>query len=171
MEPYKPRRVVTVDLDSTVSDTRHRHRLIDRVNGTDWDAYSLACVDDDPILGALAMVKLLATLGVEIHFVTGRTVAAEQATRTWLEKQGIIPDGLWMDETPDGDHFAAYGGHAEYKLARIQDVMRATGTEVIFHIDDWAEVAVLLEQNGIPCICVRTPQEMTALVEQVQELA
>lgn len=164
--------IVTCDLDSTLCDTGHRHRLIDRVNGTDWDAYSLACVGDAVVEPTRVLVWMLAKAGYEIHYVSGRTQAAFEQTRQWLtENMGFPEDGLWMDNTPGGDHFATFGGHAEYKLARLREVEAATKKKIALHLDDWAEVKVTLEDAGIPCLCVRTPQEVVALVEQSQELA
>lgn len=164
------RDIATIDLDSTLCDTGHRHKLIDRVNGTDWDAYSKACVDDDLIEATAVLVRILHVTH-DIHYVTGRTIASEAETREFLKKHDLPVDGLWMDDTPGGDHFAAYGGHAQYKTARVKHVEEATGQKVVLHVDDWAEVKVALEEAGIPCMCVRTPQEVIALMEQSQELA
>lgn len=162
--------IVTVDLDSTLCDTGHRHRLIDRENGTDWNAYSLACSDDGLVIATATLIRLLAT-SHEIHYVSGRTVVAHYATWKWLCSHNLPVDGLWMDETPNGDHYATYGGHAQYKLARIREVEEATGLNVVLHVDDWAEVKVALEAAGIPCLCVRTPQEIAALVAEPGALA
>lgn len=165
------KKIATFDLDSTLADTGHRHALIDRVNGTDWDAYSKACINDAVILASKVLLEILNEAGYEVHFVTGRTIAAWDETVDWLVKNGFKFAGLWMDNTPDGDHFSVFGGHAEYKLARIREVEEHTGAKVRLHVDDWAEVKQVLEKHGIPCLCVRTPQEITALTGQLQELA
>jgi len=156
--------IVTMDLDSTTCDTGHRHHIIDRVNGTDWDAYSKACVDDRLIEATATLIRQLKAAGNEIHYVTGRTEAAREETVEWLYRHELPVDGLWMDDTPDGDHFAVYGGHAQYKVARVKHVEETTGGKVILHVDDWSEVKVALEEEGVPCICVRTPQEVMDLV-------
>jgi hypothetical protein len=83
-------------------------------------------------------------------------------TRQWLDKHVPGYKGLWMDDTVD--HFAVYGGHAQYKLARIRDVEKATGKKAVLHVDDWPDVKVALEEAGIPCLCVRTPQEVAEQV-------
>lgn len=153
-------KVVTVDLDSTLCDTEHRHHMIDRVNGTDWDAYSKACVGDGLVVATEAFVRILANAGYQIHYVTGRTVAAMPETRAWLDKHQMPCDGLWMDDTPEGDHFAVYGGHAQYKAVRVLDVAEAVGVPVSLHIDDWADVKLALEEVGVPTLCVRTPTEI-----------
>lgn len=159
----KAKQVVTVDLDSTLCDTGHRHRLIDRANGTDWGAYSLACSDDSLIEGTAVLIRIVAA-SHEIHYVSGRAEIAREATLAWLKKHDLPVDGLWMDDSSDSDHVRVYGSHSAYKVARVKHVEDATRKKVVLHIDDWAEVKVALEKNGIPCLCVRTPQEVVALV-------
>lgn len=157
-------RVVTFDLDSTLCDTEHRHWMIDRVNGTDWDAYSRACAGDGLVQATAALIHMLAAVGYQIHYVTGRTVASLKETRAWLDKHNLPCDGLWMDETDGADHIATYGGHAQYKVARVRDVAAAAGVPVSLHVDDWADVKAALEADGVPTICVRTPTEIRSFV-------
>lgn len=157
-------RVATFDLDSTLCDTTHRQAMIDRVNGTDWDAYSLACAGDGLVEATAQLIHMLALAGYQIHYVTGRTVASLRETRQWLDKHQLPCDGIWMDETVEGDHFAVYGGHAQYKVQRVRDVAAAVGVPVSLHVDDWADVKVALEKDGVPTICVRTPSEISNLV-------
>ena len=163
MAPTITRSIVTFDLDSTLCDTRHRHPMIDRVNGTDWSAYSKACVNDAIIPAAERLVHLLSKTH-DIHYVSGRTESARKETLDWLAAHGLPVHGLWLDDTPGEDHFAAYGGHAQYKVARVKQVEEGTGQKVLMHVDDWAEVAVALTAAGYPTICVRTPSEVEDLV-------
>lgn len=151
------RDIITVDLDSTLCDTRHRHGLIDRINGTDWAAYSKACVNDAPVEATVLLVKRLHTEHTAIHFLSGRDACAREETLDWLYKHALPVDGLWMDE--GGDHVTEFGGHAQYKLARIKEIEAVTGLNVVLHIDDWVGVRNHLAENGIPCICVRAPHE------------
>ncbi len=155
--------IITFDLDSTLADTGHRHSLIDRENGTDWNAYSLACSDDTPIAGMVETVRLFAKIpGIEVHALSGRASVALENTRLWFARHGIPIEHIWLDEDPKGwsDKFT----HAEYKLHRLRQIERVTGKRVRLHFDDWATVASVLEKNGVPCVCVRTPQEIEELV-------
>lgn len=163
---YTRRTILTVDLDSTLCDTGHRQATITRDGTMDWDAYSLACSDDVLIQPTETMIRVFKDAGHEIHYVSGRTIAALDKTSEWLDRHNLPVDGLWLDDTPGGDHFAYYGGHAAYKVARVKQVEIRTGGKVIMHIDDWAEVKVALEDAGIPCLCVRTPQEVAELVKR-----
>ena len=155
--------IVTFDLDSTLCDTRHRHHMIDRVNGTDWSAYSKACTKDRVIHASRALLQALQVAGHDIHFVTGRTESARPETEEWLSNVFPVYAGLWMDDTSEVDHVTAFGSHAAYKVHRIKQVSKETGQKVLLHVDDWADVKVALEAAGIPCICVRTPSEIDAL--------
>lgn len=159
--------IVTCDLDSTLADTRHRHQMIDRIAGTDWQAYAKACGADGVVIGAAALVRALAPTH-EIHYVTGRPFSAYPETMEWLTRHHLPVDGLWMDPS-DGVDYATAMDHATYKLGMIRRVERHTQRGVIFHLDDWALVRVVLEEHGIPCLCVRTPQEVAALTAQEVE--
>lgn len=160
--------LVTVDLDSTLADTTHRHHLIDRVNGTDWIKYAAACVDDAPILATVALIKLLAACGVKIVYVTGRDESSRGLTLEWFDKCDLPCDGLYMDDESGG---ATYR-HSVYKLKRVQEVISSPEWENEkhwFHIDDWPDVKVALEDAGIPCLCVRTPEEIELFMTEQRE--
>jgi hypothetical protein len=162
----KPKRLVTIDLDSTLCNTGHRHHMIDRVNGTDWNAYSLACVDDLPIMGMVRTAQLLAALpDVEVHALSGRNAVAAQQTLAWLQKHDVPITTVHLADHGNKDYHPGWT-HADYKLARLQEVERETGMKVILHFDDYAEVAHKLEEAGYPCVCVRTPQDIEEIVAE-----
>src|SRR4051812_6681605 len=158
--------IVTWDLDSTMADTTHRQGLITRgpdgkpTHDMDWAAYSMACANDTVVEASFRLCHLLA-VGSEVHFLTGRSGQSRVLTMTWLREWGLPVDGLWMDET--GDQGSTRESHAEFKLRTIRRIEQITGKKVLLHVDDWADVKVLLESNGIPCICVRTPSEVLEL--------
>lgn len=164
---FSHKTIVTVDLDSTLCNTGHRHHMIDRENGTDWNAYSLACVEDLPLAGMIETVRLLAKIrDVEVHALSGRSVVALEATRQWFAKHDVPIEHIWLDENTEG--WSSQFTHAEYKLHRLRQIEDETNKRVRLHFDDWAEVAHHLEENGIPCVCVRTPQEIEELVSGKQ---
>jgi hypothetical protein len=155
--------LVTCDLDSTLCDTGHRQHTLSPEKGVnDYKAYSMLCADDEPIE---AMRRILYGMsfhpGFELWYVSGRDEAARELTTKWLEGNSPV---RWAGLLLDDQQFQTEG-HDKYKLRRIKEVQRLTGQRVDLHIDDWAAVAVLLEANGIPCLCVRTPQEVLSLTE------
>lgn len=158
-------RIVTVDLDSTLCDTEHRFGLINREGGTDWHAYSAACVDDAPVEGIVRLVTLLHRAGLEVHALSGRKATAQDATVEWLNRHGVPIDHVWLDESDSGD-YDTWHAHVDYKLARLREIEKLTGKKVVLHVDDWAGVAAAFEEAGIPTICVRTPFEIRDMVRR-----
>lgn len=154
--------IVSIDLDSTLCDTRHRHHMIDREKGTNWHEYSAACEGDTPVEGMVALVQLLAESGHEVHGLSGRKVSALEATLKWFSLHGVPIKRVWLDETDTGDYGRAED-HVAYKLERAREVERVTGKKIALHIDDWAGVTKAFNAAGIPSICVRTPTEVEEL--------
>lgn len=156
--------IVTVDLDSCMADTAHRQHMIDRENGTDWHAYSAACADDTPVTALVTLVQLLSQTGVEVHALSGRKASALPQTVLWFDKHEIPVEHFWLDETDVGDYVPGRT-HEDYKIKRLREIEEITKKKVILHVDDWAKVAVKFEANGIPVLCVRTPQEIKSLTK------
>lgn len=158
---YSPeKRLVTFDLDSTLCNTGHRHHMIDRVNGTDWDAYSMACVDDVPVAGLVTACRLLALVpNIVIHGLSARMEVANENTMKWMAQHGVPLEKVWLDDRGVGDYKPGYT-HADYKLERLRQIEKATGMKVILHFDDYPDVGYVFDKAGIPTVCVRTPQEI-----------
>lgn len=158
--------LITFDLDSTLCDTGHRHHMIDRVNGTDWKAYSLACVDDAPVAGLVLVARLLASLpNVAVHGLSARNGVAALQTAAWMRKHGVPLKEIHLDPGESVDYTADYT-HAMYKYERLRQVEEQTGLKCILHFDDYAEVAAEFAKHDIPVVCVRTPQEIAELAER-----
>lgn len=159
--------IVTVDLDSTACDTEQRWPMIDRENGTDWDAYSLACVDDAPVESVLALCRLLISLGVEVHALSARKSVALSETVMWFKHYNTPLTKYWLDEGTTQD-YGSKNDHVSYKLARLREIEAATGKKVYLHIDDWAGIAYRFDREGVPTICVRTPTEIREIATEGQ---
>lgn len=153
-------KIVTVDLDSTLCDTGHRQHLLtdaqSRGEPVDWAAYAAMCTDDGLVEAVAILVRLLSKEHA-VHIVSGRDESARESTYKWLDKYAIPFHRVWLDA---GEHTGI--GHAQYKLRLLQKVEEETGGKVILHIDDWDDVTALLNANGYPTVCVRTPQEIAA---------
>jgi hypothetical protein len=144
---------VSVDLDSTLADTRHRHGLIHPDGkSTDWRAYSMACADDAPITPVVRMVQALAKV-YPIAIVSGRDNAARSLTNDWLARHAVPYDLLLLD-----DHARHFTTHEDYKIARIQDAEQALRRLHLFHVDDWPPVALALRAAGLQCVTVTPPR-------------
>ena len=141
-------RVVSFDFDSTLSDTRHRQHKIDRVNGTDWAAYGLMCVDD-PVGPAYPLAKFFSDYNIPWIIVSGRAEEARAVSEAWLEKYELYPVQIFLS-----DHRHAGMDHAAWKALRLQQIQKKHGFEIAFHVEDMSSVAVAAEAIGIPTMLV-----------------
>jgi len=150
--------LVTFDLDSTLADTRHRHRMINDDGPTDWEAYAMACGSDGLIRAQASLWHALRphhTLWV----VSGRSAAAEALTARWLRYHNLVPDGVMLKPVSGGFPVEA---HEDYKVDCIRRLEQATGQLHLFHIDDYPPVAEACNRAGYECIIVTSPQRMEA---------
>lgn len=162
--------LVTIDLDSTIADTGHRHHLIDRENGTDWDAYSAECVNDLPMEGMITLVKILVSHGVEVHALSGRKHSALAMTVAWFQQHDIPVTQFWLDESGEGDYVNGRT-HKDYKLERALEVQKITGKKIRLHFDDHPTVADTFSKAGIPTVCVSTPQYIEEVLAEAKVLS
>lgn len=148
-----PESVVCVDLDSTLCDTRHRRYLVrapDDPQPTDWREYSLACADDPPIDGPIALVRLLAR-AYKIVIVSARDEAARDLTVEWLRRHEVPYDRLilYRSGVDDADIVA-------FKATQIRRV-RDDGAEVVLMVEDAPAVATALQALGVTTLLVQPP--------------
>lgn len=167
---YERKRLVTMDLDSTLCNTGHRHHMIDRERGTDWHAYSAACVDDEVVEGLAVVARLIASIpDVTVVGLSARTHSALAQTMTWLKANDIPLQTVFLDEGTPKEYGIEYT-HAQYKFRRLREVEEAMGMKCILHFDDYAEVAYEFGKHGVPVVCVRTPQEVVDLATGKAEM-
>jgi phosphoglycolate phosphatase-like HAD superfamily hydrolase len=88
-----------LDLDSTLSDARHRLHFIER-RPKDWDSFFAGSKDDPPLEEGLAVAATLAE-GHEIVYVTGRPERIRRDTERWLDKHGLPPGRVYMRSNTD----------------------------------------------------------------------
>lgn len=146
--PVEKALVVSFDLDSTLCSTLHRQWMIDRENGTDWTAYSMACENDDPG-PALLLAQYLTKLNVPIVICSARDEAARELTLKWLHRHEVYP---WLVVLDDGTHDGY--SHGTWKAKKLLEIQETMGRKIAFHVDDWADVAVQTEAVGIPTMLV-----------------
>ena len=140
---------VSVDLDSTLCDTRHRWHMLDDVDveSRDYEAYSMACSGDSVVPGVAALIRALWDKGFQIHLVSARSSSATRLTVKWLRTNNIPYNSLLlMDPTDPRDHVT-------YKVQTIQRI-----PSLAFHVDDHPDVEIALEEAGIPCLLVHPPR-------------
>ena len=136
---------LSVDLDSTLADTRHRKGIIEKYvaagKPVDWDEYAKACLNDPPT-PTVALIQMWQKMGGFWHVVSGRSEGARFPTALWLEEHGLTPLTIHLEDDPD-KHTVL--GHAAWKIGRVLEV--AQEWPIFAHIDDWAEVGDYLNAN------------------------
>jgi hypothetical protein len=88
-----------LDIDATLSDTRHRLHFLER-RPKDWDGFFEAGKDDAPLHEGLAIAGSLAR-GHEIVYLTGRPERLRKDTEEWLRRHGFPPGRVLMRRDAD----------------------------------------------------------------------
>jgi hypothetical protein len=144
------RNVVCWDLDSTLADTVHRQHMVDAVRAggegaPTWDDYSLQCMNDDPIDGSVALLRLLYPYYLQ-HIVSGRGEIAHDLTQVWLGRHSIPVDHV---ELRKGDT-----DNALFKIRYIRH-LQATGYRVALFCEDHGPAGEEIEEaTGVPVLGV-----------------
>lgn len=140
------------DLDGVLFDNSHRQHLLPTGDGQtteQWDAFNLACENDEPIHHMWQMLIELSRVGHRIVFLTGRSEVCRARTirSTWKAWTTLDPvhapwddyiDEYLLNMRPVDDHRRA----AEFKydaIKNIADVTEATAgpnVELVLIDDD-----------------------------------
>lgn len=156
--------VVGWDLDSSVSSTMHRRYLIPEIRAgrKTWHDYSLLCMDDEPIEGAVALMRLMTQMNPRVGHVaiSGRSTQATRLTKQWAIRHKV-PFSWYMlrpDDTENGD----------WKVACIRR-LEAEGHTVRLFVEDLGPAARRIrEQTGVPVLGVNPFDPDTCLVGRAQ---
>jgi phosphoglycolate phosphatase-like HAD superfamily hydrolase len=146
-------RAVLWDLDSTLADTRQRQPMVAAIResgntGPTWVDYSMACEQDAPVAGAVALVRLLHGQLLQ-YGVSGRNLSAELITRKWLHRYRVPLDDVFLRADD------AYTPNGEFKVSVITK-LRAADIEVVLLVDDWRETAEYVsKETGVPVLLVK----------------
>lgn len=143
---------VLFDLDSTIANTTHRQWMVPLIKAggegaPTWDDYSMACANDAPIEGTIALMNALAQRYV-LFIVTGRSEAAYILTEKWLVENDVPFSDIFMrpagDRTPNG----------KFKVGVINQLRETVWNPILF-VDDYPEAAEYIRKHaGIPVLLV-----------------
>jgi hypothetical protein len=150
------------DLDSSVRSTvQRRHMVPDiRAGRKTWHDYSLACADDEPIEGAVALMRLFRRFGLANFAVSGCSERALDLTVDWAAKHEVPLDDYLLrpDDTPN----------EEWKVAAVR-LLKSAGLNVVLFVEDWAPAArYIREHTGVPVLGVNPFDPGTCLAERIQ---
>jgi hypothetical protein len=146
--------VVTVDLDSTLCDTRPRRHLLGTAGDpASWVDYSMACAGDGIIHATARLVEILNRCH-DIHIVTGRNEEARPQTEQWLRENHIQYEELHM--LPVG--YSERCTPEDVKVMLLRKIILARHP-VLLHVDDWPPTrARLAEELSIYTLVVTPPE-------------
>lgn len=139
---------VFIDLDGTTFDNSHRHHLMPKGSTShtkDWEAFNLACIDDEPMHEILDMIFALRGTNIVI---TGRAEICRRETISCLQRVGLNVTGLVMRD--DADHRKAI----EFKAEAFQFYNVGEG-DFVFE-DDPKVIQWLLKNTEATVIAVRS---------------
>ncbi|HEU4948398.1 MAG TPA: HAD family acid phosphatase [Kribbella sp.] len=127
-----------LDIDATLSDTRHRLHFIER-RPKDWDSFFAHAKDDALLEEGLAVATTLAE-GHEIVYLTGRPERLRRDTLRWFQRYGFPKGRLLM--RGNNDRRAS----ATMKLARLRALTSERKVAVL--VDDDLSVCQAAERAG-----------------------
>ena len=137
------RNAVVVDLDGTLANIDHRLHFVQR-ESRDYDAFYAALEHDTVNQWCVALMEALYFSGYPIILVSARRKSVEDATRKWLDTNGIDCDSLVLLRA-DGDHSPA----AELKMKWLAEY---GAKNVLFVIDDNQKVVDAWRAAGVVCL-------------------
>lgn len=144
------------DLDSTIASTAKRWHLIpeDKAHGN-WVEYSSACEDDDVLLPAMTLLRLLHSLGVCTVLVSGRTDAAMEQTRNWLAANDVPYDYLILRRQGVDDGVR----NAPLKIRNVRQwLAEHPDAEPVLMVDDYLKVAEAFHAEAdLPPVLIVNP--------------
>lgn len=139
-------RTAIVDIDGTISDSRHRLHHVRPPEGVsrDYAAFHSKC-HQDPVIGSMrVLVHALCNEG-QVVLCTGRPEEHREATMNWLDDNDVPYDQLFM--RPTGDSTPA----PDYKLGVLR-TLQERGHKVFLAIEDQQKVVDMWRANGIHCL-------------------
>lgn len=132
---------VIFDLDGTLSDSTNREHFIKE---NKWDEFFDACGNDPVIKPVADLLAALFKANYRILIITGRPERVRKNTESWLLRNFIMYDRLYMRK--DGD----MRPNAEYK----NEVLDSIVEPITFAVDDNVESARMFRSRGITCLQV-----------------
>jgi hypothetical protein len=125
---YGLRPIAVVDIDGVIADVRHRTPLIEG-NAKAWEAfYSAGHLD--PVISRGVFYAYLASMGCDIHYLTGMPERFRADRERWLCR-ARVPFGI-LQMRSNRDYRPAW----EYKWRRIEKIQDTTGQLVHMVVDD-----------------------------------
>lgn len=145
------RTAVLWDLDRSLADNTPRDHLVpaDMTVDANWDEWSLACMEDVPILGAITRLRL-DSLAHQVHICSARGVISHDLTLRWLDLH------IGMEHINNVKLRARADQRKGWELkVEYIELLRARGIHVVLAYDDVEEQAhEIYAATGVPVLTV-----------------
>jgi hypothetical protein len=157
------RTVVAWDKDSTLVSTMKRQHLVPKIKAGEltWEDYALACGEDEPIEGAVSLMKLLAPHHLQ-YVMTGADDSARDIVEAQFARLELPVDCLLMKPRSNAEFPPS--ANACMKARWIWD-LRDQGKEVVLFVEDWPETAQMIRDlTDVPVLVLNPcyPPELAA---------
>lgn len=137
-------KAIIVDLDGTLSNTRHRKHFVEQEE-KDWKSFYAGITEDLPHEWCLELIKGMKSQGIQILFVSGRPSDYRKATEMWLTFHAPEYEGLFMRAKGD---------------MRLDSIIKAEiykneiepNYEILFCVDDRQQVVDAWRELGLTCL-------------------
>ncbi len=136
------RDAVVFDLDGTLCDTSSIEHLTQGPDA-DYRAFHAASADCPPRADVLAALEAARDGGAAIVLWTGREFIWRDLTLDWLDRHGIVHDGLYMRLAAD------FRPATKVKTELLRDIA-ADGFTVVGAWEDDSRIVELLRAAGVP---------------------
>ncbi len=139
----KPKAII-VDLDGTLADVSHRRPFLDETP-PDWKSFNESCIVD-PVNGwCKSLVLAMYFQRVAVIVTSGRWEEFRDASRTWLDDNGIPFAFLYLRQNGDQRSDAI----VKEEILNKEILPRF---DVLFAVDDRKSVVEMWRRNGIVCL-------------------
>lgn len=142
------KKAVIVDLDGTLSDSRHRDHLAKKER---WDEFNALCTDDPPILPSIAAIRAFAAQGYTIIIFTGRQETCAPQTIEWLTQHNVPWHMMEMRRAGD------FTPSEQLKKTWYWQYHQEFTIECVF--EDSPKVIEMWHQLGLHCFMIKSDVE------------
>jgi hypothetical protein len=137
-------KAIICDIDSTLSNTDHRHHYISGEK-KDWDSFNGSAYKDRPNHWCVNLLVAMKVQGYEILLVTGRSDNFFLMTQDWLNKNGIPFDRLLMRK--NGDWRKDFEIKSEIYINQVEPIY-----DVLFCVEDRKQVVDMWRSLSLTCL-------------------
>lgn len=144
----QPGPVVLLDLDGVIADAAHRQPFLHQ-DEPDWTGF-YAGVSADGVIAAGRALAASVAADLPVLILTGRIDEVADATRAWLDGNGIRWDMLICRPPAEDDDARHAVDYKRDEIARL----RERGFDPRFAADDNRKIVAMYEDAGIPALYI-----------------